>query len=231
MNATRRLPVAWNLLLGFTLVTVALPTVITYRGLLQPRYEWGLFGLQGIGAGDPWWLIAAAAACGWLILVLAYRRPGTLAAGLLCLWHGALLVNVLAHVLQDGAGMSLRGDAIGMAVDLSLLGPMLAGVLFAASAFHLLRFRRIAPPAPAPPTSHARMMLATGVLLIAVIVLLFLQGDAVRHTVFDRLAILAVVLQCLLIGGGLQSSRPAASPPGDLRSRTAKEAAGADTDK
>lgn len=228
MKATRPRPVAWDFLLGFTLVTVALPTVITYRGLFQPRYEWGLFGLKGVGAGAPWWLIALAAAGGWLILGLGYRRPGRLAAGVLCLWHGALLANVLGHVLKGGATMTLRGDAIGMSVPLSLLGPLFTAVLFATSAFHLYRFWRIEPPSPDSPTGPAKGMLATGLLLTVVIALLFLQGDGARHGVLDRLAILGVVLQCLLIGGGLQSSRLEEPLAGDVRGPTSSRSSAAD---
>lgn len=205
MKAARfGLPV-WNLLLGFTLVTVALPTVIAYRGACQPDYEWGLFGWRGVGATGTWWIIASLAACGWLTLGLAHRRPGKWTALMLCLWHGGLFVNVLGHALRHGSAMTLHGDAVGLSLNLAWIGPVFAGLLLLMSGLFLHRFWTADPRVFEPLTRGARGCVGVGLALGPAIATLFLLGDGVNHTTFDRAAILGVILQCLLIGGGLQS--------------------------
>lgn len=195
----------WNLLLGFTLLTVALPTLVAYRGMLQPDYEWGLFGWRGTGSAGPWWIVASIAGYGWLTLTLAHRRPGMRTAGLLGVWHGGLFVNILAAALRHGSALTLRGDALGFSLNLAWLGPLCTGLLLLASGLFLRQFRSATPPAPQPLTRRAQWCVGVGLALAPAIATLFLLGDGVRHTAFDRAAILGVVLQCLLIGGGLQA--------------------------
>jgi hypothetical protein len=208
MKTTRFTSVLWDMLLGFTLLTVAFPTIGAYRGMLQRNYEWGLFGLKGLGAAGPWWLIALVAIGGWLTLTFAHLRPGRVAAAALCVWHGSLFANLGIHAWRQGPDMTLRGDAVGVSIHLALLGPALAGLLFAASAVHLARkwTGTAAPRTGNPFAWPANLLLGGGLVLTPVIAALFVQGDGLRHTAYDRGAILGVVIQCLLLGAGLKSA-------------------------
>lgn len=193
-----------DLLLGFTLLTVALPTVLTYRGLLQPNYQWGLFGLHGMGTSGPWWQIFLIAALGWITLALNHRNPGRGSTTLLAFWHGGLFLNVLFYALKHGEKMSLRGDAIGVSIHLGWIGPLFTGACLALSL--ILSWRSwVTPPDPAGPlTRSAKNSLILGMILIVAIAIFFRFGDGVRHTVYDRIAIGLVVFQCLVIASGLR---------------------------
>lgn len=208
MNSAPFILALWNLFLGFTLLTVALPTVVAYRGLLQPAYQWGLFGVRGTGPSGSWWIIASVAAYGWLALSLAHRRPGKRPAAMLWLWHAGLFFNILAHALHHGSAMTLRGDAVGLSLNLAWLGPLCTGLLLLAASLCLRHFCRAAPVPIQPLAPGARRCVGAGLALGPVIAALFLLGDGVRHTHFDRAAIFGVVLQSLLIGAALQNRAP-----------------------
>ncbi len=49
-------------------------------------------------------------------------------------------------------------------------------------------------------------MMGVAVVLAPVIILLFAAGDGVHHTGKDRLAVVCVIAQCLLVGAALRGS-------------------------
>ena len=90
-----------NLLLGFALLTAALPTLIVYRAAVQPQYHWGLFGLMGRGVTPSLFVIVAAALLAWAAVVLGSlrsRAAGPLLIALNAVWFvsivwGAILLG------------------------------------------------------------------------------------------------------------------------------------------
>lgn len=191
-----------NWLLGFAMLTAALPTLIAYRALLQPKYQWGLFGIFGQGATPSLLVIIAAALLAWAAVVfgsLRTRATGPLLVTLNAVWFASLVWGAL----QIGSRMTLRGDAWGMRINIAVVGPLAFGVLLLLS----IRWwwtRRHRPPGPALHLSPARRYLFIAALaLLPVIVALFAMGDGMRHTWMDRAAVVGVIAQCLLLGAAL----------------------------
>ena len=117
-----------NFLLGWALLTAALPTLIVYRAAVQPRYQWGLFGITGEGVTRGLLFTAATAVLAWAAVVfgsLRTRAGGPLLIGLNTLWFTFVFVGAL----QMGSQMTFRGDAWGVRINLAVAGPLLFGGL------------------------------------------------------------------------------------------------------
>jgi hypothetical protein len=193
-----------NLLVGCALVTAALPTVIVYRAAVQPRYHWGLFGIQGEGVTPGLFVIAGAAFLGWAAVVfgsLRTRAGGPLLIALNTVWFATILWGAL----RLGSRMTLRGDAWGMNINLAWVGPpIFAALLLLSIRWWWTRGRRLSGAATLDPTRVRRVLFATALALFPAIVVLFASGDGLHHTWTDRLAVVCVIAQCLSIGAALR---------------------------
>lgn len=193
-----------NFLLGWALLTAALPTLIVYRAALQPRYHWGLFGIVGQGVTLGLLLVAAAAFLAWSVVVLGSlrtRAAGPLLIALNTLWFGSIVVGAL----RLGSQMTFRGDAWGVRTNLAIVGPLLFGVLLLLSIrWWWTRRDRSRVVASLAWSRARRVLFGAALALLPVIVVLFAIGDGTRHTWADRLAVLCVIAQCLFIGAALR---------------------------
>ena len=102
-----------NLLTGWALFTAILPTLIVYRAALQPRYQWGLFGVAGEGVAAGYFIVVAAAALAWCAVVLGNLWPVAGAPAFIVLyavWFTAITIGAV----QLGSKMTVRGDAWGI---------------------------------------------------------------------------------------------------------------------
>jgi hypothetical protein len=192
-----------NLLLGFAMLTAALPTLITYRAALQPQYHWGLLGLQGRGVTPGLFAIVAAALLAWAAVLLGSfrsRATGPLLVALNAVWFASILQGALLL----GSQMTIRGDTFGVRINLAVVGPILFGVLLLLSIRWWWTHRHRLSGSGLPKPSRARRFLFAGALaLLPAIVTLFALGDGVRHTWTDKIAVICVIAQCLLVGAGL----------------------------
>src|SRR5437016_5129453 len=111
-------------LLGWTLFTAALPTIVLYRAGIQPLYEWGLYGIHGRGVTAGYFIVVASAVLAWTVVVLGFRGARPPFAALLVIWHALLLGSLIAGVVRFGSDMSVRGDALHLRIDLSIIGPL-----------------------------------------------------------------------------------------------------------
>ena len=117
-----------NFLLAWAMVTAALPTLFVYCAAVQPRYQWGLFGILGQGVTAGLFVIAAAALLAWAAVVLGSLR--TLAAGpLLVVLNAVWFASILIGAIRLGSRMTVRGDAWGVSLNLAVVGPLLFGAL------------------------------------------------------------------------------------------------------
>jgi len=193
-----------NFLLGWALLTAALPTLIVYRAALQPRYQWGLFGIAGQGVTLGLLFVAAAALLAWAAVVLGSLRTrpaGPLLVALNTLWFGFIVVGAL----RLGSQMTFRGDAWGVRINLAVVGPLLFGALLLLSIRWWWTRRAPSVVAVAFPLSRTRQVLfGAAVTLLPAIVVLFAVGDGVHHTWADRLAVLCVIAQSVFIGAALR---------------------------
>lgn len=203
-----------NFLLGWALLTAVLPTLIVYRAALQPHYHWGLFGVVGEGVTLGLLFVAAAAMLAWAVVILGNLRTrpaGPLLIALNTLWFGFVVVGAL----RLGSRMTLRGDAWGVRINLAVVGPLLFGALLLLSIRWWWTRRAVSRVGVERRLSRTRrVLLRVALALLPVIVVLFAIGDGVHHTWADRLAVLCVIAQCLLLGAALRdvTAEPAGAP-------------------
>jgi len=100
-----------QLLLMWTLLTAAPGTVITYRAVVQPLYEWGWFGVIGTGTDAALWMPAVGAVVPWAIVVMSPPRgPVRPFSVALVAWHAVLFAWFTHGSVTLGSRMTLRGD-------------------------------------------------------------------------------------------------------------------------
>ncbi|MGH7725663.1 MAG: hypothetical protein ACREOU_09560 [Candidatus Eiseniibacteriota bacterium] len=201
-----------NFLLGWALLTAALPTLIVYRAAMQPRYQWGLFGIVGEGVTPGLLVIAAAAILAWSAVVLGSVRThagGLLLIGLNALWFTSILVAAL----RLGSQMTLRGDAYGIRINLAILGPLVFGALLLLSIRwwwtrrqNLVGFEALSTLKVTLTSGARRVLCVAAVALLPVILVLFAIGDGARHTWADRVAVGCVIVQCLCVLAALRDA-------------------------
>jgi len=172
-----------------------------YRAALQPRYEWGLFGVTGTGMSAGYAVMLVAAIWAWVTVALGHRAPGRPFPQMLIAWNGLMFVSMVWSACLHGSNMRLRGDALGMDIPLAWIGPALTGALLAASVYWALRRPGIVPDARWRP--HGKLLLVVASALAPVICVLFRQGDGRLRTDFDRAAVILVIAQGLLAGVAL----------------------------
>lgn len=201
-------------ILGWAVFTAVLPTIVLYRAAVQPHYNWGLFGVQGTGPSSGYLVVIAAAALAWYTIVLGFRGARPPFGMLLVLWNSLLFASIIYAVVRFGSAADIRGDAMGIRINVSVIGPVVFGAFLLLSALWWWRNRdqnRWSIPAGWP--KSARIMFSSALLLVPCIVLLFSQGDGEHHTNMDRIAIALVVTQCLLVSFSLGAESRIAEPP------------------
>ena len=194
-----------NHLTGWVLVGAILAALPVYRAALQPRYEWGLFGVTGTGMSGGYAVVLIAAIWAWVTVTLGYRAPGRPFPRMLIAWNGLMFVSMVWSAYLHGSEMRLRGDAMGLDIPLAWMGPTLTGALLAASVYWASRRPATEPVARWRP--RRKLVLAVPSALAPVICMLFLQGDGRLHTNFDRAAVILVIAQGLLAGMALAPAR------------------------
>ncbi len=193
-----------GLLYAGVVFTAAFPTLILYRAAIQSDYQWGLFGITGVGRSSGFWFVAAAAAWAWGTVYLGSCPPRRLFALLLVGWNGLLFGSIVNSLAASGRALEFRGDALGIRVNLAFLGPLLSGLLLLLSLVLLWRLWRGARrPAPLRRSKEARTALIIAAALLPIIVVLFSLGGGRIHTRWDRMAVAAVVFQCVALAAGL----------------------------
>ncbi|MDO8678990.1 MAG: hypothetical protein Q7R30_10565 [Acidobacteriota bacterium] len=194
-----------NFLRGWALLTAALPMLIVYRAAVQPRYQWGLFGMFGQGITPGYFVVVAAALLAWAAVVfgtLRSRAAGPLFVALNAVWFASILIGVI----RQGQRMSVRGDALGANINLAIVGPILFGALLMLSAYWWWRRGNASPPAVILPLAPwRRVLLGIALVLLPVIVVLFGLGDGLPHTWKDQLAVVCVIVQVVAVGAALRN--------------------------
>ena len=100
-----------ELLLTWTLLTAAPGTVITYRAVVQPLYQWGLYGWNGTGVDSALWVPLATAVIPWTIYALAPPRSHIrIFSAALVTWHMGMFAMLSYASMTLGSRMTLRGD-------------------------------------------------------------------------------------------------------------------------
>jgi hypothetical protein len=197
-------------LLGWTLFTATLPTIVTYRAGVQPLYEWGLYGITGRGIGPGYPLIVASAMLAWTVVVLGSRGARRPFGALLIVWHGLIVATLLYGVARFGDDMVVRGDAMHLRVNLAIVGPLLGLAVLAASIFWVVKHRGQHGTADQVPWRRNTPMLAAIAAALGVtIVALFLKHSGHPHYATDRAAIILIIAQVLVIGRMLTPPRTA----------------------
>lgn len=200
-------------LLGWTLFTAALPTIITYRAGAQPLYEWGLYGISGRGIDAGYALVVVTAILAWTVVVLGYRGARRPFDALLVIWHSLLLASLVYGAIRFGDDMTLRGDAMQISINLAVLGPALGLLVLAGCVLWVVRHGGRVEAQAVAWRPHARRLFMIAIGLGIAIVVLFLQHSGHPHYTTDRAAIVLLILQVLVIGRAIQPPRPRAAPP------------------
>lgn len=196
-----------ELLYAWTVFTALWPTLIVYRATLQPDYQWGLFGITGTGRSLTYWPVVATSIWAWWIVWLGSRPPRRPFAALLIAWNALLFGSLILALARSANGLQLRGDAWGLRIELSLLGPLISGAFLGLSLTWVWRNRGARRQRFKGRTRSARIALTIALLLVPIIAALFLSGGGLLHTVWDRLAVAAVVVQTIALGIGLPPDR------------------------
>ncbi|MDX1981251.1 MAG: hypothetical protein SFV51_13350 [Bryobacteraceae bacterium] len=193
-------------LTGWVLVGAILASLPAYRAALQPRYEWGIFGVAGTGMSAGYAGVLAAVIWAWATVAFGHRAPGRPFPEMLVAWNAFVFLSMVWSAYRHGSDMRLRGDALGMNIPLFWIGPALTGALLAASVYWAIRRPRSTTIVRWQP--RGKLMLALALALGPVICVLFRQGDGRTHTDFDRAAVILVIAQGLLTGAGLAPAHP-----------------------
>jgi hypothetical protein len=185
--------------------TAALPTIITYRAGSQPRYQWGLYGITGVGAGSTNYVfVVATAVLAWTVVVLGYRGARRPFAPLFLLWHGFVFLAMCYGAYQFGSTMEVRGDAMGIRINIALLGPALTGAILAACAWWTWRHASQSRDEVAWHwRRHSRLLMSLAGVLAVAIVVLFRRSPGHPHRDTDRLAIVLLVAQVAIVSRAL----------------------------
>lgn len=202
-----------SFLLGWLLFTAALPTLIVYRAALQPKYQWGLYGVMGQGMSAAFFIILGTALLAWTAVVLGSLGARPPFAALLVTVNALWFVSMVIGALRLGSRMTVRGDAWGVRVNVAIIGPLLFGALLLLS----IRWwwtRRCRPLVTrlSSPSRMRNVLLGAALALTPIIVVLFASGDGVHHTDKDRVAVVCVIAQCLFLGAGLRRAAPTSDP-------------------
>ena len=93
---------------------------------------------------------------------------------------------------------------MGVRIPIAVVGPVLFGGLLLLSVAWWLRRRHLLPlEVQTQPAPVVKILIGIAATLAAVTVLLFVLGDGLRHTNYDRVAVVLVVVQCVLVGMAL----------------------------
>ena len=207
-------------LLGFLLAwvtfTAVFPTIILYRAALQPNYQWGMFGVTGVGLSGGYLVVLVAAVWAWAIIVVRRRGTQPPFAALLISWNAFLFASIIYGVLTFGSDVSFRGDTLGIEVRLAIVGPVAFGAFLLTSV--LWWWRNRTPSHSSTPSAWSRrtkILMGIALALVPAIAVLFVLGDGVNHTNYDLAAIVLVAAQCILVGAALDVQDQVAGPPTD----------------
>src|SRR5687768_17153729 len=119
-----------EMILGWAVFTAVLPTIVLYRAGVQPHYNWNLFGIPGTGPSPGYLVVIVAAAVAWYAIFLGFRGARPPFGMLLVLWNSLLLASIIYAVVRFGSAVDFRGDAMGIRIGVSVLGPVIFGAFF-----------------------------------------------------------------------------------------------------
>jgi len=194
-NPGRLLP----LLTTWMIFTASFPTILLYRAAVQPNYQWGLFGITGEGLSLGYILIVVASLWAWSTVFLGMQEGRPPFGILLSIWNAFLTASMIVGVLRFGSSLDIRGDAMGLRVNIAVVGPLLCGVILLLSLFWWWGHRNDhAPSARFQWPRSSKILLGVVLALVPVIVALFVLGDGLVHTSMDRWAIGLIIVQCIL---------------------------------
>ena len=113
-----------SLLVIWTTLTTLVFWLPTVRGAFDGNsYAWAVFGFSGKGTQGPYWFPLLGSAASITLLFLGWRGAKGPFRFLLLAWHVLLAIALTVAVARDPGGFHLRGDTMGMDIDLSIGGP------------------------------------------------------------------------------------------------------------
>jgi hypothetical protein len=197
--------------LGFNWMMAAPPTLIAWRATIQPRYQWGMFGVTGEGTSAGYFLlILPLVALGWANFTVGARRPEARVFPLLLLaWNGIWFGASLYGAITLGDRMTMRGDALGVSVPVNVIAPVASGTLLALSIYWIAT-RRGREWTVEGNDRVARALMIAGLAAAPLIAALFAVGAyqrGGRHTNWDRAAVLVFIAHMVLVGLGINPWR------------------------
>ena len=190
---------AWTI---FTTVFVWLPIV---RALARPQgYEWGLFGLRGVGLGRSFWIFPLLALYAALLFGHAWWRHRGLFRALLLVWHLGWTVLLTRGMLSQGLAATWQGQGWGFSVPV-----WIATVVYAGFALYVARWTYLdwraeeGDPAPRWTAKNTRRLVVALTLLPVVVVLFRLGND---YNWVTALAILVTIIQWITFAEALEAT-------------------------
>jgi hypothetical protein len=202
-SVVRRIVVAWMLVVG---VFAWLPLL---RSVFDGwSYSWGfsLLGipLRGDGLGGDFWYLplkAAFLAVTVYALLRCWRPVGAILA---TAWTALIVADNVRAYLEDPAGLVLRGDTLGININLSLFAPIFSGILLMACLLYWRGSVSSGPQRPIPLQAlNVKRLLSLAALLPLQFVLLRF-GEP--HGLSDQAGVILTILQWLLLGWALRHS-------------------------
>ncbi|MCH7498338.1 MAG: hypothetical protein IH971_10890 [Candidatus Marinimicrobia bacterium] len=187
----------------FTTVFVWLPIV---RIVGRPEgYEWGIFGLRGVGVEGPFGVWVVLAAYAFVMLCYGQRLPRKVYYTMLLGWHVTLTSFMVAGIISMGEAATLQGQALRFEVSLLLVA--LPVILFTvlAAVWVFLDYREPWPQQADgwAPTEPSRFGAAVVLLLVALVV--FRMGN--NYNWVTSVAVLMTIVQWILMVGSFKPAR------------------------
>lgn len=113
-----------QIVLELTFLPIAIISIFAVNAIFDRDTPWSIGILAGPGMSADFWIILVFLACGWTIFILGWRGAKTTFKFLLIIWHLGLTSGSALLALDPG-NLVLQGEAIGFAMSLEILGPIL----------------------------------------------------------------------------------------------------------
>lgn len=199
-----------KLLLIWTSLTTLIFWLPAVRGAFDgASYEWAVMGSSGNGTHGAYWLPLLASVVSIAGLWSGWRGPRAPSYLLLGGWHLFLAIGTMVAVLQDPDGFHVRGDTMGMDIDLAVMGPVFFGIWALLALWWIardLRRKKITETFPWTVRNRRWLVVLAGLLPIQ-LVLLRLGGP---DDALDPLGVTLTIAQWMLLGAAFAPKIPRA---------------------
>ena len=182
----------------WTIITTVFAWLPLVRIFARPEgYQWGLFGLRGVGRDGPFGVFVVLTVYAFVMLCYGQRIPKIWFYVLLLVWHFALTGYMVVSIASMGASATLQGQGLRFEIPLYIIS--LPAVLFTGlvAAWIVLDYREHSPRRRHGWSPANTRKLVAAIVLLLVAIVLFRFGT--NYDWVTALAIVVTIMQWILL--------------------------------